>query len=69
MKEYRIWDREEEWWVWYYKKYTNLSNREIGEILGRSKNSVNSHLNQESLMNKEPDETMPNEIWDLIGGK
>jgi hypothetical protein len=39
------WEPLEDWKVWYYKKYENMNGSEIGKILNRNSDSVNSRCN------------------------
>lgn len=56
---------DELWLVWYFKHHTNLSNREIGNLLERSKSSINSIVNVRSLLISPPQSPRPANLEEI----
>ncbi|KYC53818.1 MAG: hypothetical protein AMQ22_00017 [Candidatus Methanofastidiosum methylothiophilum] len=66
---WNLWTPKEDWIVWYYKNHTLLNNKEIGELIGRSKSSVNNRFCNGMFAIKPPGDEMPEEVIELLGLK
>lgn len=64
---WRLWTPKEDWIVWYCKNHTLMNNKEIGEIIGRGKSSVNNRFCNGMFALKPPGERMPEEVKELLG--
>lgn len=64
---WKFWTPKEDWIVWYYKNHTLLNNKEIGELIGRGKSSVNNRYCNKMFSMKPPEGEMPEEIKELLG--
>jgi hypothetical protein len=65
-KQQQAWEPYEEWVIHILKRKTNLNNEEIGELLNRTKGSINNHASKYGLCTHAPAGDMPAKAWEIV---